>query len=67
MAFGAAEAEGFGVVADEHHAVAGVAWGGAEVALFDTHFEIVVFIIRLLVGGDCKIEVCLLRRFAAAI
>lgn len=37
MTFGAAEAECFGVVSDEHDAVAWVAGGGAEVALFDTH------------------------------
>jgi len=40
MAFGTAETEGFGVVAHEHDAVAGVAGGGAEVALFDAHFEL---------------------------
>ncbi len=38
MAFGSTEAEAFGVVADEHYAVAWVAGGGAEVALLDTHF-----------------------------
>lgn len=36
MAFRAAEAEGFGVVADEGYAFAGVDWAGAEVAIFDS-------------------------------
>ena len=35
VAFGAAEAEGAGVVADEEDAFGGVAGGGAEVAGFD--------------------------------
>ena len=35
MAFGPAEAEGAGVVADEEDAFGGVAGGGAEVAGFD--------------------------------
>lgn len=36
MAFRAAEAEGFGVVADEGYAFTGVDWAGAEVAVFDS-------------------------------
>ena len=38
VAFAAAEAELFGVVADEGDALAGVAGAGAEVAGFDSHF-----------------------------
>ena len=43
MAFGPTEAKGFGVVADEEDAVAGVAGGGAEVAFFDAHFGSIIW------------------------
>jgi hypothetical protein len=39
VAFGTAEAENFAVVADEHHAVAGVNRAGTEVAFLDSHFN----------------------------
>jgi len=38
VAFGTAETERLGIVADEHYSVAGVARGGAEVTFFDAHF-----------------------------
>lgn len=45
VAFGAAEAEGFGVVAHEGYAFTGVTGAGAEVAGFDPHFgETTVFL-----------------------